>query len=136
MIEINFNPSRRDLRIFCGLLIVFVAGVGAWLHWRHAQTALGTTVLAVGSVIAIAGLFVPAFARWVYVGWMVAVFPIGWVVSHLLLAIVFYLVFAPFGLVMRAFGRDPMTRKFDPDAESYWVPREGPAKPEQYFRQF
>lgn len=136
MIEINFNPPRRDLRIFCGLLIAFAALVAGWLHYRHEQTTLAVVVFCVGNAIAVAGLIAPAFARWVYVGWMVAVFPIGWVVSHILLAIVFYGVFTPFGLIMRACGRDPMTRSFDSDAESYWVPREGPANPERYFRQF
>ena len=67
---------------------------------------------------------------------MYAVYPIGWTVSHLALAVVYYLVVTPIGLLMRLFGRDPMRRKFDPSATTYWQPHESPDEPERYFRQF
>jgi hypothetical protein len=37
---------------------------------------------------------------------------------------------------MRAAGRDPLARRFDRDAETYWVPREETPDPARYFRQF
>ncbi|NGO77800.1 hypothetical protein G6045_19365 [Streptomyces sp. YC504] len=37
-----------------------------------------------------------------------------------LLAVVYYLVVTPIGLLARA-TRDPLTRSWDPKAESYWV---------------
>ena len=50
---------------------------------------------------------------------MFAVFPIGWVVSHLLLGVVYFLVLTPIGLTLRALGRDPLERRFDQSASSY-----------------
>jgi hypothetical protein len=67
---------------------------------------------------------------------MVAAFPIGWVLSHVLLAIVYYGVFTPIGRVMRMRGRDPMQRRFDSQTESYWVPRNSEKSAQDYFRQF
>ena len=58
------------------------------------------------------------------------------VVSYTVLAMVFYLVLTPIGLLMRLVGYDPMSRRFDKDAASYWVPREGSRKVGRYFRQF
>ena len=60
---------------------------------------------------------IPNVRRLLYLGWMRVFYPIGWVVSHLLLAIVYYLVLTPIGLVMRLFGGDPMHRGFDRSAK-------------------
>ena len=53
------------------------------------------------------------------VGWTAAVFPIGWVMSYVLLGGVYFLVLTPIGLAMRICGRDPMQRKFDRQAKTY-----------------
>jgi Saxitoxin biosynthesis operon protein SxtJ len=136
MIEINFHPPKRDLKIFAVLLIVFFTLVAGWQYFRHDRPMTAAIVFATAVVLGTVCYISPTVSRYVYVGWMIAVFPIGWVMSHVILAAAFYGVFTPFGLVMRLFGRDPMQRRFDPDATTYWVRRTAQSKPEQYFRQF
>ena len=48
--------------------------------------------------------------RLIYVGWMVLAFPIGWTVSQVMLALMFFGLFTPIGLVFRLIGRDPLQR--------------------------
>ncbi len=48
--------------------------------------------------------------RWVYIGWMILAFPIGWTVSQVMLAVMFFGLFTPIGLVFRLIGRDPLHR--------------------------
>jgi len=48
------------------------------------------------------------------------------IVSPVAMGVLFYLVITPIGLVMRAFGHDPLRLKFDPAAASYWIKREPP----------
>ena len=136
-IPINWNPSRRDLRWFAGLLIVFCAAV-AGLWWRRTGGTTGPTILvAVGTLLGSLGLANPAAIRWLYVGWMTAVWPIGWVVSHVLLAAIFWGVITPIGLLLRLTGRDPMCKDFDRSAHSYWIARPPePSDTRRYFRQF
>ena len=43
---------------------------------------------------------------------------------------------APIGLVLRIFGKDPMHRRFERDAATYWVDARPPRPRESYFRQF
>jgi hypothetical protein len=59
---------------------------------------------------------------------------LGRIVSPVVLAVIFYGLFAPVGLVMRAFKRDALARAWDPAAKSYWVKREPPGPPEGSFR--
>ena len=56
--------------------------------------------------------------------------------GYLLLVIIFYLIVTPLGLVMRMLGRDPMQRKFDRSAASYWIERPQHDETARYFRQF
>ncbi len=62
--------------------------------------------------------------------------PIGLVISYVILAATYYLVLTPIGLVLRLFGYDPMHRRFDREAKTYWVPREEDANTDRVFRQF
>jgi hypothetical protein len=62
--------------------------------------------------------------------------PIGFAVGHVLLAAVWYGLFTPVGLIMRLLGRDPLCRRPDREAESYWRPRSPQRDVRRYFRQF
>jgi hypothetical protein len=137
LIEINRNPTRKELNQFGFIWLGFLILFGAIARFKlGAQTlALGLWVAAV--VVPVIGWLVPSFMRLVFVGMSYLAWPIGFVVSHVILAVVYYLVFTPIGLLMRLFGYDPMKRKFDPSASTYWVAR-GPeaTEPKRYFRQF
>jgi hypothetical protein len=63
--------------------------------------------------------------------------PLAWTVSTLLLVLIYYVVLTPIAVASRLLGRDPLQRKFDRDAPSYWVKRdETLAESGSYFRQF
>ena len=53
-----------------------------------------------------------------------------------ILGLIYYLVLTPIGLLMRVFGKDPMRRRLDRTAESYWIERDEAAASERYFKQF
>jgi hypothetical protein len=67
---------------------------------------------------------------------MYAAYPIGWVVSHVLLALIYFGVLTPIGRIMAVCGYDPMERRFDRAASSYWIEREPNRDASRYFRQF
>ena len=67
------------------------------------------------------GLIAPKSLRLVHRFWMRFAILISKVTTPIILGVVFFLVIMPFGLVIRIFGRDPLARKFNADAESYRV---------------
>ena len=137
VIDVNWKPTGRQLRQFAGLLIVFggIAGFVLFkkdiVSWITAQWIWGTTAL-----LGLAGLALPPLIRPVYVVLMALSLPIGLVVSTVLLAVVYYLVVTPIGLLARVLGYDAMRRKFDAGAESYWIRRPAHPKVARYFRQY
>jgi hypothetical protein len=48
------------------------------------------------------------------------------ITSPIILGVMFYLVIAPIGLLMRLLNKDLLRLKLDPDASSYWIRREPP----------
>ena len=59
------------------------------------------------------------------------------VVNPVVLGILFYLVFTPFGWVLRRMGKDFLRLRPAPGAPSYWIPRQPPGPtPESMSRQF
>jgi hypothetical protein len=136
LIRINRNPPRRQLALFGALWLIFFAIVG-WIVWDKTQSrpaSLSIWTLAV--VIPVIGWIWPAWMRIVYVGAAYAAFPIGLVISHVVLALVYYAVLTPTGLLVRLFLFDPMRRRFEPEAKTYWVRRREQQDVKRYFRQF
>jgi hypothetical protein len=146
MIEINLAPSRRHLRVFgVGALVVFGL-LGVWLFFAHrllgfemtasAAEAVACVLWALAALAGILAAAAPAALRPLYIAMAAVSLPIGWLVSHVVLGTVYYGILMPIGLVMRVIGRDPLCRKFDPHAPSYWVDRPAARDVKRYFRQF
>lgn len=136
LVDINWNPSSKDLRIFAALQIVFFAIVAVMALNKGASNTVAVSIVTVSTIAGIVGCVKPSVIRPIYVGWMVAVFPIGWTVSHLILAVIFYLIFTSIGLIMKLVGRNPLARSFDRTVTTYWKPRTTPSDSSRYFRQF
>lgn len=136
MIEIDRHPAAAKLRWFAVLQALFFAAM-AWQWYRRTGWA-APAVVAAGAALLVGalGLVWPAWVRRYYVGWMVAVFPVGWVVSHAVLAAAYYLVLTPLGLARRLWRGDPLRLRFEREAASYWVTRPPQRPVEDYFRQF
>jgi hypothetical protein len=137
VIQINRSPTLRQLRQFGLIWMGFVAffGVLAWFKFDNQSLAKGFWIAAV--VVPCIGWLLPSFMRLVFVGMSYLAWPIGFVVSHVVLAGVYYLVLTPIGLLMRLSRYDPMKRRFDREADSYWESRSDEAvQASRYFRQF
>ena len=136
LLEINRHPSAGELRRFGVLLAVFAALAGGLAHWRFEAPAAAHTVWAAGAALTAIYAAAPPWRRWIYLGWLYAVFPIGWILSHLALAAAYYLVLAPIGVLLRLCRGDPLDRARDRSAASYWTARRPVRDVRRYFRQF
>jgi hypothetical protein len=145
MIELNLHPDERTLRGF-GLIAFAAFGVLGACAWRQAwplsfelgqaRSAVAFGLWALGASAAILALVAPRANRALYVALACVGYPIGLVVSHAVLAALFFGVFTPIGVTMRLLGRDPLQRALERDRASYWLPARGRRPKASYFRQF
>src|SRR2546423_13132768 len=118
----QLKTEPRDLRKF-GLMVGGVFSLlGLWFLYRH--KAHYPYFLCPGILLVGLGLIVPKSLKHVYIAWMALAFALGLVVSTALLTVFFYLVVTPIGLAARCLGKDFLARKWNPKAESYWLPRD------------
>jgi hypothetical protein len=136
MLAIDKHPDRSKLRWFAALwfpAFLAVVGTAAWRWGAPHSVVIGAWL--VGGAVSLVALVLPAVIRPVFVGLSYATFPIGFVVSMTILAILYFVIVTPIALVMRLFGRDTMQRKLEPTAQSYWRPIPERTDASTYFRQ-
>jgi hypothetical protein len=145
VIELDLNPDDRTLRQFGWIalggfgfiaiiawfeVLIFAFGLGAARPW------VAGGALALGALSALFSIAHPRANRGIYVGLSVVTYPIGFVLSYVIMGFLFFGLIAPVAIFFRLTGRDSMRRGYDPAAETYWDDAR-PARPaESYFRQF
>ena len=113
------KPNIQELRrfgqilgaliaIIFGLLVPFLAGhpFSAW-PWAAAG------ILWLWAFV-LPGTLYPLHRFWMGLGAV-----LGWINTRIILTIIFFGMILPIGLIMRIAGRDPMTRRYNPDAATY-----------------
>jgi hypothetical protein len=131
----SIATTDRLLRQFAGLWLAIFGGMALFeLTVRHRDLralVLALAALTVGPL----GLVRPQAIRAVFKSAMALATPIGWVVSRVLLAIIFYGLFTPVAMVLRAVGRDPLQRRRDDHVKTYWKVKPEPSDLKSYLRQ-
>lgn len=135
-LDVDKEPTPRELRVFGLLFALFCGLVGALLRWKGDAPTAALVVWSVGLLAMAVYYAVPPLRRTAFRAWVRVTFPIGWTVSHLVLLLVYYAVFTPIGLLMRLAGRDVLQRKRDPRAVTYWSEHRPADAPARYFKQF
>ena len=129
--------SEGTLRQF-GLLCLLVLGALAYWEGIHRERTTTALVLAgMGLAIGLSGLIRPRTLRPLFAFLIAVTYPIGLVISNLILAALFYALFTPIGLIFRLLGRDPLGRRRLPaDWGTYWKPYPLTTETRRYFRQY
>ena len=112
------KSDYRKMGISFGILMLLFAG-----YCFYRGYAIVLYVGLGGIALLLSGLLYPKMLKPLYNSWMIVALTIGFVMSRILLAVLFYLVFTPVGLFMRMLNKDPLDRKSDPSVDSYWVRR-------------
>ena len=118
----QLKTGDRDLRKF-GLLVGGMFAVFGLIvllrHKAHYPYFLwpGVALIAFGAML-------PRTLKYVYLAWMSLAFVLGFVISHVILGLFFFLVITPIGLIARLVGKDFLSLKLDRKGASYWIPRE------------
>lgn len=130
------EPTAQELRYFGLMLAAFLGLVGALAQWRWRAPVTAWLLGSLALVVAVTYYALPPLRRPLLIAWWAALRPVQRTVSYLALAIVYFLVFTPVGLILRVVGRDPLERGFKPEVGSYFVRRRTARDPARYFRQF
>jgi hypothetical protein len=134
--DINFNPTDKTLRQFAGLALVVFGTLSVVEYQLRGRPTLAVAYAAAALLIGLPGLIVPKAVKPVFVGWSVVAFPIGFVVSTVVLLLLYWVVFTPIAVFFRLTGRDVLDRRKPAAATaSHWKSRPVVVDKRSYFRQ-
>lgn len=133
--HVRWHPARAELRQFAWWMLGGFAVLGSIGVWRAGAFGAGPlTLWAIGVALA-ASSFIPGLGRIAYLTVYLTSGAVGYLVSRLVLTLIFYLVFMPIGLLLRVRGRD-LLQLGRPSGRSMWIRHDQRIKRDSYYRQF
>ena len=137
IVSVNWKPSQRDLRGFRWIALIALPLIGLTLYLvKHVDWRICAAIGTMGGAIWISGLISYRLTRAIYLVLVTLTLPIGLVISLTIMALFYFGIITPLGLLFRIMGRDSMCRRFDAKAKTYWIPHESSRAAERYFQQF
>ena len=131
----NIKSEKSDLRKFgitIGVILLVIAG---FLFWKEKESF--QILLTFGVSFCILGIVIPFILKPIYWIWMIFATILGWIMTRVILSLLFYIIITPIGLIPRFFGKQFLELRWDKSKESYWNFRTNEhLKKENYEKQF
>lgn len=137
LISLNSKPSKQQLRGFGDIALFMCNTLGLLLMWMADLPIRAFIILCItGMVIYLLSRISLVLVKPIYIGLNAATFPVGWLVSHIVMALFYYVIIGCVGLTFKLIKRDPLNLAYDPEADSYWIPYKHIRTIKDYFHQF
>ena len=114
----NIKNEKSDFRKFgitVGIILIMISGLLIWKEIESFQI-----FLTIGVVLNVLGIVIPVFLKPIYWIWMIFATILGWIMTRIILSILFYVILTPIGLISRLFGKQFVELRWDKSKESYW----------------
>ena len=105
----NINTSKKDIRSFGITMGVILFIISSLLFYYDKPSYQITTYVGIGFIVL--GVIIPIVLKPIYILWMTFAVILGWVMTRVILGIVFYLIITPIGLITRIIGEDFLALK-------------------------
>ena len=131
----NIKSEKCNLRnfgIIVGIILLIISG---FLFWKEKESF--QIFLAICITLFLTAIAIPAVLKPVYWIWMIFAIILSWIMTRVILSLLFYVVFTSIGLTLRFFGKQFLELRWDKSKESYWNFRTNELiKKEVYEKQF
>ena len=115
----KITSSRRELRNFGIVIGLVLLGISLLLFFKDHTTSFKLFAIS-GTLFVLSGLIIPRLLVPLYWPWMIFAVIIGWVMTRVILTLLFFLVITPIGIVTRLFGLLSINVKWREDKNTYW----------------
>jgi len=120
----KLDVSKKNLKNF-GITVgsVFLV-LFAWFFYKDIFIVFRLILLISGLILLITGIIKPGILKSAFKIWMGLAFVLGWLVSRIILTILFFLVLLPVGLIAKIFGKKFIDTGIKENSNSYWIRKE------------
>jgi hypothetical protein len=141
LVQLNWSPTSKELRQFGATFMGGFVVIGLVKYFWPFERILtqdktfGLWAIGIGLVVGAIGLTGTKVALPFYWVWLGIAWVMGNIISRIIIAAIYFLIFTPMGLIGRLIGRDKLQLK-KPNKDSYWLDISLPKDRERYERQF
>ncbi len=122
------GKDTGEFRKFGKTMGIFLMLVGFIFYFLSSDYPI--PFISTGGFILLLGLIYPIALKPLFVLWMSFAASLGFIMTRIILGLIFFLIFSPIGLVFRLIKKDHLDEAIDPEAASYWRIRDAkPYKP-------
>jgi multisubunit Na+/H+ antiporter MnhG subunit len=114
--KFNIKSEWKKFGIALGIIISIIATI-----LLIKKKSLYVYFYGAGLFFILAALTVPIVVKPVFILFLYIAFVLGWVMTRVILSLLFYLVITPIGLIAKLFGKKFLDMKFSREKESYWI---------------
>ena len=116
--ELNsIKSSRKDIKNFGVTIGLILLTIGVFLFVREKDSFI--YFLLIGLILIILGGIIPVTLKPIYKIWMIFAVIIGWIMTRIILSVLFFLIITTIGIFTRLIGKDFLNLKTKNNV-SYW----------------
>ena len=114
----NIKSEKSDLLKFGITISIILLMIAGFLFWKEKESF--QILLTFGITSCILGIAIPFILKPIYWVWMIFATILGWIMTRVILSLLFYIIFTPIGLILRFFGKQFLELRWEKSKESYW----------------
>ena len=114
----NIKSKKNDIRNFGLIIGAVLIAIVMLLFWKEKQSY--HILMTVGVVLCVTSLILPVILKPFYFAWMTFAVILGWIMTRVILSLIFYGIITPIGLFSRLVGKEFLNLKLNKTENTYW----------------
>ena len=130
----NIKTDKKSIRSFGVTIGIILLAIAITLFAKNNLFLKSLGIIS--SVFLILGIIAPIVLKPFYLIWMIFAMILGWIMTRVILSLIFFFIVTPIGIIARLLGEDFLALK-KVDSDSYWNNRDSIEELKQnYTKQF
>ncbi|MCK9280496.1 MAG: SxtJ family membrane protein [Melioribacteraceae bacterium] len=131
----NIKPDIKEQKKAGYAVGIVLLAIGALLMYGNKPAY--PYFIGVAAVLLLLAFAAPRALKYFYIAWMTLAAILGFIMTRLILSLLFYIIITPIGIILRLTGKDLLDMKWDKSKNSYWIKKSsGDYKPENTEKQY
>lgn len=130
----KIRTTRKNLRNFGITLAIVLLLFSAYFLWKDVSAY--NYLVPIAGLLIVTGWLIPFILKPIYRLWMTMAVIIGFIITNILLGLLYYFVVTPIGLISRLSGREFLALGWDATRPTYWNYRREQRSKEDNLKQF
>ena len=118
----NIKATKKNIRNFSFLISSVLILLGIYFSFKNNNLELNLLLSSI--FFALSGIFFPIIIKPLYFIWMVLAILLGFIMTRIILIVLFYLIVFPTGILAKLTGVKLIDSKFRSAKDSYWIKKD------------